>query len=60
MLFYNHLQNATKYPHMESIGLQTIDYVIIIVYLVRIVWYGLKKGKQQSSEDYFLTGRNMT
>jgi SSS family solute:Na+ symporter len=45
---------------MESIGLQTIDFVIIIVYLVGIVWYGIKKGKQQSSEDYFLAGRNMT
>lgn len=45
---------------MESIGLQTIDFVIIIVYLVGIVVYGIKKGKQQSSEDYFLAGRNMT
>ena len=45
---------------MENIGLHTIDYVIIIVYLVGIVWYGIKKGKQQSSEDYFLAGRNMT
>ena len=45
---------------MESIGLHTIDFVIIIVYLVGIVWYGIKKGKQQSSEDYFLAGRNMT
>jgi SSS family solute:Na+ symporter len=45
---------------MESIGLQTIDFVIIIVYLVGIIWYGIKKGKQQSSEDYFLAGRNMT
>lgn len=45
---------------MESIGLQTIDFVIIIVYLVGIVVYGIRKGKQQSSEDYFLAGRNMT
>lgn len=45
---------------MESIGLQTIDFVIIIVYLVGIVIYGIRKGKQQSSEDYFLAGRNMT
>lgn len=44
---------------MESIGLNTIDYVIIVVYLVGIVWYGIKKGKQESSEDYFLAGRNM-
>ncbi len=45
---------------MESIGLQTIDFIIIIVYLVGIVVYGIRKGKQQSSEDYFLAGRNMT
>ena len=45
---------------MESIGLNTIDFVIIIVYLIGIVWYGISKGKQQSSEEYFLAGRNMT
>ncbi len=44
---------------MESIGLNTIDYAIIVVYLVGIVWYGIRKGKQESSEDYFLAGRNM-
>jgi len=26
---------------------------------VGIVWYGIRKGKQESSEDYFLAGRNM-
>ncbi len=45
---------------MESIGLSTIDFVIIIVYLVGIVWYGIRKGKQESSEEYFLAGRDMT
>ncbi|MGI9544948.1 MAG: sodium:solute symporter [Cyclobacteriaceae bacterium] len=45
---------------MEYIGLSTIDFVIIIVYLVGIVWYGISKGKQKSSEDYFLGGRTMT
>ena len=45
---------------MESIGLSIIDFVIIMVYLLGIVWYGIKKGKQESSEDYFLAGRNMT
>ena len=44
---------------MESIGLNTLDIVIIVVYLVGIVWYGIRKGKQESSEDYFLAGRNM-
>ena len=45
---------------MESIGLQNLDLVIIVVYVVGIVVYGIRKGKQQSSEDYFLAGRNMT
>ena len=44
---------------MENIGLSSIDLVIIIVYLVGIVWYGIKKGKKESSEDYFLAGRDM-
>uniref|UniRef100_UPI004047875B sodium:solute symporter n=4 Tax=Roseivirga sp. TaxID=1964215 RepID=UPI004047875B len=44
---------------MENIGLEFIDYAIIVVYLVGIVVYGIKKGKQESSEDYFLAGRNM-
>lgn len=45
---------------MDSIGLSTIDLVIIVIYLIGIVWYGISKGKQQSSEDYFLAGRDMT
>lgn len=44
---------------MKDIGLSVWDGVIIIVYLVGIIWYGIKKGKQKSSEDYFLAGRNM-
>ena len=45
---------------METIGLGNIDIAIIVVYIVGIVWYGIRKGKQESSEDYFLAGRNMT
>ncbi|MEC7752807.1 MAG: sodium:solute symporter [Bacteroidota bacterium] len=44
---------------MESIGLELWDKIIIAVYLVGIVIYGIRKGKQESSEDYFLAGRNM-
>ena len=40
--------------------LSGIDLGIIIIYLIGIVWYGISKGKQQSSEDYFLGGRTMT
>jgi SSS family solute:Na+ symporter len=34
--------------------------MIIICYLVGIIGYGISKGKQKSSEDYFLAGRNLT
>lgn len=44
---------------MESIGLELWDKIIIAVYLIGIVVYGIRKGKQESSEDYFLAGRNM-
>lgn len=45
---------------MESVSLSFIDIAIIVVYILGIIWYGISKGKQQSSEDYFLAGRNMT
>ncbi|MEO0468817.1 MAG: sodium:solute symporter [Bacteroidota bacterium] len=40
--------------------LGTIDIVIMILYTVGMIWYGLRKSKRESSEDYFLAGRNMT
>ena len=45
---------------MEQVTLNVIDGIIIICYLVGIIGYGILKGKQQSSEDYFLAGRNLT
>lgn len=45
---------------MESVDLSFIDIAIIIIYIFGIIWYGISKGKQQTSEDYFLAGRNMT
>ena len=45
---------------MEQVTLNVIDGIIIICYLVGIIGYGISKGKQQSSEDYFLAGRNLT
>ncbi len=41
-------------------GLGTLDLVVIAVYLVGIVIYGISKSKRSSSEDYFLGGRTMT
>ena len=41
-------------------GLGTLDIVVIVVYLVGIIIYGIPKSKRSSSEDYFLGGRTMT
>lgn len=40
--------------------LHTIDIVVILVYLIGIIIYGISKSKRSSSEDYFLGGRTMT
>lgn len=39
--------------------LDTVDIVIMILYAVAMIWYGLRHAKRESSEDYFLAGRNM-
>ena len=31
----------------------------MVLYVLFIVWYGLSKGKSDSSDDYFLSGRNI-
>ncbi len=40
--------------------LHWIDLVVMVVYAVGIIWYGLSKAKRTNSEDYFLAGRDMT
>lgn len=45
---------------LSTIGLSTIDSLIILVYVFGIIWYGISTGKRSNSEDYFLGGRNMT
>jgi len=45
---------------MNEVGLSAIDSVIIVLYVIGIIWYGLAKGKKEDSEDYFLGGRTMT
>lgn len=41
-------------------SLQTADVIVILLYLVGIIIYGISKSKRNSSEDYFLGGRTMT
>jgi SSS family solute:Na+ symporter len=41
-------------------GLETLDIIVILVYLFGIVIYGITKSKRSNLEDYFLGGRTMT
>ena len=45
---------------MNSFALSTVDIIVMAVYAVFIIGYGLYSAKAQSSEEYFLAGRNMT
>jgi len=41
-------------------SLSSVDLIVIAVYLVGIIIYGISKAKRKNSEDYFLGGRTMT
>ena len=45
---------------MEGFNLSTVDYIVMAVYAVFIIGYGLYTAKAKTSEDYFLAGRDMT
>ncbi|MDX2247724.1 MAG: sodium:solute symporter [Bacteroidia bacterium] len=45
---------------MEKFTLSPLDIGIMVVYVVAIIWYGLRHAKRQNAEGYFLAGRNMT
>ena len=44
---------------MEKLSLSSIDVGIMIIYALLIIAYGLYHAKRNSSEEYFLAGRNM-
>ncbi|RMG78500.1 MAG: sodium transporter [Bacteroidetes bacterium] len=44
---------------MKSFELSTLDLVIMVLYGVGIIGYGLYHAKRKSSEEYFLAGRDM-
>ena len=44
---------------MEKLALDRIDIIIMLVYAVLIIAYGLSPAKRKRSEAYFLAGRNM-
>lgn len=47
---------------MENLNasLGWVDLLVMGVYVVGIIWWGLRKGKSKSSEEYFLAGKSMT
>lgn len=45
---------------MGTFNLETIDLIVMALYAVFIIGYGLYSAKAKSSEEYFLAGRDMT
>lgn len=43
---------------MDQISLGAIDLVIVVIYIVFIIAFALKNSKNDSSQSYFLAGRN--
>ena len=42
---------------MQISGIGIIDIIIIVIYLVFIIWWGLRNGKSANAGSYFLAGR---
>ncbi|MDX5478736.1 MAG: sodium transporter, partial [Cyclobacteriaceae bacterium] len=40
--------------------ISNLDLIIMVIYLIGMIFYGLYHSKRQSSEEYFLAGRSMT
>lgn len=44
---------------MPTINLAPLDFVLMAVYLLAIISWGIRHSRRQSAEGYFLGGRNM-
>ena len=44
---------------MGSISIGWIDISIVVLYLIFIIWWGLRHGKSSDAGSYFLAGRSM-
>ena len=44
---------------METFSIGFIDIAILIIYVLIIIWWGLKNGKSSDTQSYFLAGRSM-
>ena len=45
---------------MDTFSISSLDFIIVIVYLALIIWWGLRNGKSSDSQSYFLAGRTMS
>ena len=50
---------------LKNNGFETIDYIVVLIYIVILVGMGIflsrgKKGKDKSSNEYFLAGNTLT
>ena len=43
-----------------NINLDSIDFIVIALYFIGIIVYGISQSKRASSEEYFLGGRSLT
>jgi SSS family solute:Na+ symporter len=44
---------------MPNVNLHTIDFIVMAIYVVVLIAWGLYHSKRQNAEDYFLGGRGM-
>lgn len=44
---------------MLDSNIHFVDILIVAIYLVFIIWWGLRNGKSSDSQSYFLAGRTM-
>lgn len=44
---------------MDTFSISTFDIIVVVLYLLFIVWWGLRHGKSNDSQSYFLAGRSM-
>jgi len=44
---------------MDSFSIGAIDIIIVVVYLLFIIWWGIRNGKSADAQSYFLAGRSM-
>ncbi len=45
---------------LQLMEINTIDLFIILIYVIGIIYYGIRSGKKATSEEYFLGGKSMT